>query len=227
MGATMDEALRIAKQIADALEAAHDKGIIHRDLKPANIKITPNGVVKVLDFGLAKAIADDRSGAADEDRRATTRAGMILGTAAYMSPEQARGKPLDRRTDIWSFGCVLYELIAGRAAFGGETATDCLVKVLESDPQWALLPNDTPDSIRRLLRRCLEKDVAVRLRDIADGRLEIVEALSVPVSAKPVAMPAGQRFAGRRRSRLSSSAAPRWPSGLSLVAKQRNQASLW
>ena len=192
--APLDEALRIAKQIADALEAAHDKGIIHRDLKPANIKITPNGVVKVLDFGLAKAVADDRSGAADEDRRPTTRAGMILGTAAYMSPEQARGKPLDRRTDIWSFGCVLYQLIAHRAAFGGETATDCLVKVLESDPQWALLPHDTPDSIRRLLRRCLEKDVAARLRDIADGRLEIVEALSVPVRAKPVVMPAGQQF---------------------------------
>jgi hypothetical protein len=190
----LDEALRIARQIADALEAAHEEGIIHRDLKPANIKITAGGVVKVLDFGLAKAIDHNGSRAHSDSETGTTRAGMVLGTAAYMSPEQARGKPLDRRTDIWSFGCVLYELLARRAVFGADTPTDCLVKVLESEPDWSFLPNDTPESIRRLLKRCLQKDVAVRLRDIADARLEIVEALSTPSGAGAMAPPTRRRF---------------------------------
>jgi Tol biopolymer transport system component len=172
----MREALGIARQVADALEAAHEKDIIHRDLKPANIKVTPGGVVKVLDFGLAKALTHDASQA--DDASTATRAGLIMGTAAYMSPEQARGKGVDRRTDVWAFGCVLYELISHRTAFGAETASDSLVKVLESEPDWACLPPDTPEPIRRLLRRCLQKDPAVRLRDIADARLEIVEALS-------------------------------------------------
>ena len=174
----LPEALAIARQIADALEAAHEKDIIHRDLKPANIKITPGGTVKVLDFGLAKVLGADTPDAHDHVSQDVTRAGAILGTAAYMSPEQARGKRLDRRTDIWSFGCVLYELITRRAAFGAETTSDSLVKVLESEPNWTALPADTPEPIRRVLRRCLEKDVTRRLRDIADARLEIVEAIS-------------------------------------------------
>ena len=164
----MRDALDVARQIADALEAAHEKGIIHRDLKPANVKVTSGGVVKVLDFGLAKAIASDAVPGGDDITRGGTRAGMILGTAAYMSPEQARGKPLDRRTDIWSFGCVVYELLAKRAAFGAASATDSLVKVLESEPDWSALPPDTPQPARRLLRRCLDKDLATRLRDIGD-----------------------------------------------------------
>ena len=186
------EALAIARQIADGLEAAHAKDIIHRDLKPANIKITPSGVVKILDFGLAKAL-DDGSSDDESLSRDRTRAGAVLGTAAYMSPEQGRGKPLDQRTDIWAFGCVLYELMTGRAAFGADTASDCLVKVLESEPDWTLLPKETPAAIRRLLRRCLAKDVAARLRDIGDARLEIVEAL-VPEADDKMAPVRDRRF---------------------------------
>ena len=170
------EALTIARQIVDALEVAHDKGIIHRDLKPANVNITPDGVVKVLDFGIAKAVTADT---ADSDptllapARIGTREGAILGTAAYMSPEQARGKAVDKRADIWAFGCVLYEMLTGHVPFDGETASDTIGKILERDPDWSALPSATPVAIRRLLLRCLAKDARQRLRDIGDARIEI------------------------------------------------------
>ena len=183
----IQEALTVARQIAEALEAAHEKGIIHRDLKPANIKITPDGTVKVLDFGLAKVFAREGSG---DDLSQTppitieeTREGVIAGTAAYMSPEQARGKAVDKRTDIWAFGCVLYEMLTARPAFRGETVSDTIAAILEREPDWSALPAQTPASIRRLLQRCLEKDPKRRLRDIGDARLEIEEALGASVSS--------------------------------------------
>ena len=195
----LDEATEVARQIADALEAAHGAGIIHRDLKPANIKVTPDGRVKVLDFGLAKALAQDPSAAADASHSPTitsggTGHGVILGTAAYMSPEQARGKLVDRRTDVWAFGAVLYEMLSGRKAFGGESLSDSLAAILKSDPEWAALPEDTPTGVRRLLRRCLARDPRRRLHDIADARLEIEDA----GAESPVA---GQASEPRRAAR--------------------------
>ena len=181
----LEEALTIARQIAEALEAAHEKGIIHRDLKPANIKIARNGVVKVLDFGLAKvwdgAPQSDLSGS---PRLTATDLGerTILGTPAYMSPEQARGQSLDRRTDIWSFGCVLYEMLTGRAPFAGDTISDTLAAILEREPDRTMLPADTPVPIRRLLRRCLEKDRKGRLDSAAGARLEIDDAIASPAA---------------------------------------------
>ncbi len=177
---SLEEALTIARQIAEALEAAHEKGIIHRDLKPANIKIAGNGVVKVLDFGLAKVW----DGAPQSDLSASPRltatdigGRTILGTPAYMSPEQARGQSLDKRTDIWSFGCVLYEMLTGRAPFAGDTISDTLAAILEREPDWQALPAATPPSVRRLLQRCLDKDATRRLHDIGDARVDLDDAL--------------------------------------------------
>ena len=162
------EALAIARQISDAVEAAHEKGVVHRDLKPANIKITPEGIVKVLDFGLAQVTVEGAP--PDQTER---RGGAIVGTAAYMSPEQARGRAVDKRCDIWAFGCVLYEMFTGRLLFPGKTISETLAKILEHEPDWSILPVTTPPSIRRLLRRCLVKDPKHRLRDMGDVRLEL------------------------------------------------------
>ena len=192
-----EDALRYAGEIAAGLETAHEKGIVHRDLKPANVKVTPEGRVKILDFGLAKAMGAPGSEDAGLQlansptlTARATEAGMILGTAAYMSPEQARGKALDKRTDIWAFGCVLFEMLTGRRTFEGDTVSDTLASVLRSDPDWSALPAAVPPHVRALLGRCLERDVTRRLRDIGEARLALSGA--APPATATIQIPASQ-----------------------------------
>ena len=203
----VDEAMPIARQIAEALEAAHDAGIIHRDLKPANIKVRPDGTVKVLDFGLAKLGAADASRTSSAAASysptittpAMTGAGVILGTAAYMAPEQARGKAVDKRADIWAFGCVLYEMLTAARAFDGDDVTVVMASIIKSEPEWKGLPPDTPRAVRTVLQRCLQKDPKQRLRDIGDVRLALEGAFDVAPDAADVAAPVIQpRTAGWR-----------------------------
>lgn len=207
----LQEVLAYARQIADALEAAHEKGITHRDLKPANVKITPDGVVKLLDFGIAKVMTGDGPGVdLTHTHTATidaTRAGLIVGTAGYMSPEQARGRSVDRRTDIWAFGCVLYEMLSRQRAFAGDTLSDTIAAILERDPDWSLLPADTPRTVRRLLQRCLEKEPKQRLRDIGDARLDLEQVLRGGVEETNERVALVQARSWRTRTRVAAAAA--------------------
>jgi serine/threonine-protein kinase len=191
----LDEALPIAKQIAEALEGAHEHGIIHRDLKPANIKVRHDGTVKVLDFGLAKLTAPNTPDAANAlslsptitSPALMTGVGVLLGTAAYMSPEQAKGRPADKRSDIWAFGCVLFEMLTGKRTFDGEDVADTLANVLKTPPDWTALPATTSPAIGRVLRRCLAKDRRERLHDVADARIELADAEGALASSTPMA----------------------------------------
>lgn len=183
-GLPLPEALAIGRQIADALDAAHEKGVVHRDLKPSNVMVSQNGAVKVLDFGIAKVQGDDALGSRDPALHTVmTERGAVFGTGPYMSPEQARGVSADKRTDIWAFGCLLYELLTGQPAFRGATAQDVLAAILEREPDWSALPKATPPGVQRLLRRCLEKDLRRRMRDIGDVRAELEDSATQPPNA--------------------------------------------
>ena len=216
----IDEALAIAKQIADALAAAHEQGIIHRDLKPANVKVRPDGVVKVLDFGLAKAVDSTSRDRVDAMRLPApgvlvSAAGVIVGTVAYMSPEQARGHAVDRRADLWAFGAVLYEMLTGRTAFPGETASDTIVAILEREPDWGALPADVPASVRTLIRRCLAKDRRHGIADISVARF----VLEDPARAAPITAAVASPRSQWRRMALPSST---WLVGVALAV-----AAVW
>ncbi|MGE3840647.1 MAG: serine/threonine-protein kinase [Vicinamibacterales bacterium] len=195
------EAIAIALQLCDGIDAAHERRIVHRDLKPANIKVRPDGSVKILDFGLARALVDvPVAGSASEDTQLLNRTevGLIVGTPAYMSPEQARGQAIDKRSDIWAFGCILYETLTGRPPFGGATTTDILSAIVHSDPDWTRLPEAAPVGVRHVLQRCLQKNLRNRQRDIGDvrmdlSRIDVTVAPAPPVVAEGVAP-------GRRRS---------------------------
>jgi serine/threonine protein kinase len=205
----VDEALRIAKHICEALEAAHEKGVVHRDLKPGNVKITPDGNVKVLDFGLAKALEPSPANATMSNSPtltiAGTNAGVILGTAAYMSPEQARGRAADQRSDVFSFGCVLYEMLTGRQAFPGEEVSDVLASVLKTEPDWSLLPAKLNPKLHEVLRRCLQKNPKLRWHAIGDARVEIETVLADP------------RGTVVEESRVAVAKSPLWKRGLPIV----------
>jgi len=205
----VDEAVRIARQIADALEYAHEHGIVHRDLKPANVKVTGDDTVKILDFGLAKALEGDIASidisTSPTISRLATQQGILLGTAAYMSPEQAKGKAVDRRADIWAFGCVLYEMLTGKMAFHGETVTDTLAAIIKEEPDWSKVPAGTPVRVRVLLQRCLQKDPKQRLRDIGDARISLDEILSGAADAQVAA--SAPSPAAQWRLRLTSAVA--------------------
>jgi eukaryotic-like serine/threonine-protein kinase len=209
------EALPIARQITEALEYAHERGIVHRDLKPSNVKVTSGDSVMVLDFGLAKAIEGDPASmdisTSPTVTRMATLAGVLLGTAAYMSPEQAKAKPADRRADIWAFGCVLYEMLSGKMAFRGETVTDTLAAVIKEEPDWSQLPSNTPVRVRVLLQRCLQKDPKQRLQAIGDARIALEEAISG--APDPIGAAASERLAGKRALWLVSAVA-----GLAILA---------
>ena len=199
----LEEALPIAAQIAEALEAAHEQGVVHRALKPVNIKVTPEGVVKVLDFELAKAVSEgqgsgigDQNGSDSPTMTAGTRMGVLTGTAAYMSPEQARGQAVDRRADIWAFGCVLYEMLTGRAAFAGDEIADVLAAVVRDEPDWSRLPGTVGPRVRDVLERCLEKDARRRWHHVADVRIEFERA-----SRDPASFTDDTRGTGRRNTR--------------------------